>query len=549
MTQAAIKKPETNVKETIESILVAFILAFIFRCFVIEAFVIPTGSMAPTLMGAHMHFRCADCGYRFNAGFSVGNEETYAVPQNAPGDYTLFCPNCGYRLPRTLPDDTANDAQQPEVRYGDRILVMKYLYLLHDPKRFDVVVFKNPSGDDYSINYIKRLIGRPGESLFVAQGDIYVAPPGADPSVPQSYVVQTKPAAAQEALWRIVYDADYVPRQLPRTFQTARGMPGEDEKWRQPWRQTKGDGWTNADPAKNASPRTFAFDNPKGAGEISFDHTANPTKGSFTDWLAYDQAGPGGPGTTIGQGSYATDANGSMVHNVADLKIDFSVDKISEGGVVRAVLGKGETEFVAEISVDRIKLIRRSKTETLTLAEAALSPAISVSQVSFQNVDYRVAVSIDGKEILSSTPEQYAPDVQAIIDQTNNRVASPQGWARLEASATGSTISHVRLWRDVYYIDDEPRVMRATSASFPSRVLTLQADEFFVLGDNSYQSLDGRYWTADVSLPGENLYAPPGVVPARFMLGKAFFVYWPAGFRLFGTVPLIPNFGEMRAIR
>src|SRR6476619_7144029 len=61
--------PECNVKDTIESILVAFILAFIFRAFVVEAFVIPTGSMAPTLLGAHMRFRCPDCGYRFDVNF------------------------------------------------------------------------------------------------------------------------------------------------------------------------------------------------------------------------------------------------------------------------------------------------------------------------------------------------------------------------------------------------------------------------------------------------------------------------------------------------
>src|SRR5688572_14060442 len=47
-----------NIKETIESILVAFILAFVFRAFVVEAFVIPSGSMAPTLLGGHMRFRC-----------------------------------------------------------------------------------------------------------------------------------------------------------------------------------------------------------------------------------------------------------------------------------------------------------------------------------------------------------------------------------------------------------------------------------------------------------------------------------------------------------
>src|SRR3954469_1133508 len=59
-----------NVKETLESILVAFVLAFIFRCFVVEAFVIPTGSMAPTLLGAHTRHQCPECGYRFDVNFS-----------------------------------------------------------------------------------------------------------------------------------------------------------------------------------------------------------------------------------------------------------------------------------------------------------------------------------------------------------------------------------------------------------------------------------------------------------------------------------------------
>src|SRR5947209_17399809 len=59
-----------NIKETIESILVAFILAFVFRAFLVEAFVIPSGSMAPTLLGAHMRFRCPDCGYAWDVNYS-----------------------------------------------------------------------------------------------------------------------------------------------------------------------------------------------------------------------------------------------------------------------------------------------------------------------------------------------------------------------------------------------------------------------------------------------------------------------------------------------
>src|SRR5580698_5843425 len=58
-----------HIKETIESILVAFILAFIFRCFVVEPFVIPTGSMAPTLLGAHTRHQCPECGYSFDVDY------------------------------------------------------------------------------------------------------------------------------------------------------------------------------------------------------------------------------------------------------------------------------------------------------------------------------------------------------------------------------------------------------------------------------------------------------------------------------------------------
>src|SRR3712207_492530 len=64
---------EGSVKETVESILVAFILAFIFRAFVVEAFVIPTGSMAPTLLGAHVRAACDDCGYKWKVNFSNGS--------------------------------------------------------------------------------------------------------------------------------------------------------------------------------------------------------------------------------------------------------------------------------------------------------------------------------------------------------------------------------------------------------------------------------------------------------------------------------------------
>src|SRR5437763_16937478 len=107
---------EGSVKETIESILVAFILAFVFRAFVVEAFVIPTGSMAPTLMGAHMRFHCKDCGYRWDVNFSSNSRggDDINIPANyfrsgdeltMPGGEhdvaaPIHCPNCGWAVPQ-----------------------------------------------------------------------------------------------------------------------------------------------------------------------------------------------------------------------------------------------------------------------------------------------------------------------------------------------------------------------------------------------------------------------------------------------------------------
>ena len=53
-----------SIRETVESIVIAH-LAFLFRTFEAEAFVIPTGSMAPTPLGRHKDLECPQCGYFF----------------------------------------------------------------------------------------------------------------------------------------------------------------------------------------------------------------------------------------------------------------------------------------------------------------------------------------------------------------------------------------------------------------------------------------------------------------------------------------------------
>ena len=62
---------DIGVRETIESLLVAVLLALMFRAFESEAFIIPTGSMAPSLNGQHYDLECDNCQLRYHTGTTV----------------------------------------------------------------------------------------------------------------------------------------------------------------------------------------------------------------------------------------------------------------------------------------------------------------------------------------------------------------------------------------------------------------------------------------------------------------------------------------------
>ena len=98
--------------EIVESALIAVVLVFlIIRPFVVQAFYIPSGSMRPTLLES------------------------------------------------------------------DHILVNKFLYRFHEPRHGDIVVFKSPPGasnDGQERDFIKRLIGAPGDVIRVTPGYVMI---------------------------------------------------------------------------------------------------------------------------------------------------------------------------------------------------------------------------------------------------------------------------------------------------------------------------------------------------------------------------------------
>src|SRR5258705_7254753 len=202
------------IRETVESIVIAFVLAFLFRTFEAEAFVIPTGSMAPTLMGRHKDVVCPKCGYRYQVSAS---EEESEDPRRQTSDVIAGkCPMCQYVLPMhpNLPQGVA-EARQADIPMqrsynGDRILVNKYIYSFSDPKRWDVVVFKFPG--DAKVNYIKRLVGLPGEKLRIYQGDVFIGNENA--SEDKDYEIARKPPKKVLAMRQLVHDTKYDPAEL-----------------------------------------------------------------------------------------------------------------------------------------------------------------------------------------------------------------------------------------------------------------------------------------------------------------------------------------------
>ena len=113
-----------KILENIKTIIYALIIALVIRTFFYQPFYIPSSSMEPNLLVGDRLFVS-----KYSYGYSK-----HSLP---------FSPNL----------------------WNDR-------YLAKKPQRGDVVVFKTPA--DNRTDYIKRLIGLPGDTLQFIEGDFYI---------------------------------------------------------------------------------------------------------------------------------------------------------------------------------------------------------------------------------------------------------------------------------------------------------------------------------------------------------------------------------------
>lgn len=64
------------------------------------------------------------------------------------------------------------------IHEGDRIIASRIAYVINEPERYDIVIFKYP--DDESTKFVKRIIGLPGETVEVIDGKVFVTTAGGE---------------------------------------------------------------------------------------------------------------------------------------------------------------------------------------------------------------------------------------------------------------------------------------------------------------------------------------------------------------------------------
>lgn len=62
----------------------------------------------------------------------------------------------------------------PTIQLQDRVMVNKFIFYFKDPARGDIVVFEPPASIGQHEDYIKRIIGLPGETVEVKGGKVYI---------------------------------------------------------------------------------------------------------------------------------------------------------------------------------------------------------------------------------------------------------------------------------------------------------------------------------------------------------------------------------------
>jgi len=68
--------------------------------------------------------------------------------------------------------EVPSGSMENTIMTGDKVFTYRLSYLFSDPKRGDIVVFPYP--DNEEVDYIKRIIGLPGDKIEIRDGILYI---------------------------------------------------------------------------------------------------------------------------------------------------------------------------------------------------------------------------------------------------------------------------------------------------------------------------------------------------------------------------------------
>lgn len=541
------KFPRDSLRESIETIIFVVMLVLLLKIFCVEAYVIPTGSMATTLLGFHKQYQCEECGHDFVVNSTSEVQPSNGSPSKVP-DCT--CPNCGKQkdFRESSPSNTT----------GDRVLVHKAWYHIEPPKRWDVVVFKypeNPQTRHDPMNYIKRLWGFGDETYAVHRGEVFVAkgsfPKNILAQVPdqeknnywkkslsyrvnetdqflnfsntsesliqfeqdrlrgfpgqvnskgeisaEGFTLLRKPDQIAMAERRIVYDNDSQAKSLIKD--------GSPPRW-------------SIDPKRNSN-ESWGIDDPKNPKRFS--HTGNQE--SFiryqhlteNTWVNPQQAMPAVIRNVIGYNS-PSNINDHGQYWCGDLMLECNAN-ITNGEVILE-LSKSLYRYQARFADGKVSLFRTDDMGQKKLLAQRPCPVSENGnyELRFANIDCRLRVWVNNKAIDFGEEADYPFEPMTITDPTDVRREGFTQRNDLEAPASIGAVgavefSHIKLWRDTVYTAAEIR--RPENYVEFAETFYCPPKHYLVLGDNSAHSADSRAW---------------GTVPDRLLLGRACFVFLP----------------------
>ena len=594
-------------RETIESLIIAVLLAFMFKTFEAEAFIIPTGSMAPSLQGQHYDLACEQCDYQYlvgSSGESSSNRTTHT-----------HCPICHHRmriLTKSAPADHVSNS-------GDRILVNKFVYDFSEPERFDVIVFKNPQNGKQ--NFIKRLIGLPGENILIENGDIYVMTPD-EQSGTWTREICRKPAKKLRQVLIDVDDTDFVGRELESV-----GWPSRWQQWTESpaWDVGSVDGKTTWDIL--AEPETqwlryrhLAPNLKPAANETLFAHTSGdwsaiarvqqkrsdsksetiniqselelPPGRLISDAMSYNDGWLNVRPPQVSDPTTGSRLNpqllpgltvpGEGYHWVGDLGLEITCDIESDSGTLALDLVEGGAHFTCLIDVSTgqatlscsdptVQFNDKSGNEVATPTASTSVLGNAATQIMFLNADDQLFLWVNDKRVRFNASTYTRPDQPVPkYSPEDPGDAEPAG---IGAKGLDMSISRLKIVRDIYYssvngdlkksnpeietgfaprdirgIFDDPESWGGARAKRLFETKRDQKTPTFSLEKGATRDKDQFLPMGDnstKSLDGR-MWPKNHYVERDMLIGRAILIYWP---HTLNSPPYFPNFKKMKFIR